>query len=88
MLTTNNDTTTLTTSTMKSQLKQLHNELSCLGHLQYPDEAAKEIFEFIQALSAHGVCYALTAKKPIQCNCLVSLSSQLKEGSSFTDQVA
>ena len=41
MLTTNNDTTTLMTSTMKSPLKCLHNEWRCLGHLQHPDEAAK-----------------------------------------------
>ena len=65
MLTTHNDTTTLTTSTMKSLLKQLHNEWSPLGHLQHPKEATKEIFDFIQALSAHGVCYTLTAKKPM-----------------------
>ena len=58
-----------------------------MGHLQHPDEATKEILDFIQALSAHGVCYALTAKKPMQCSCLASLSSQLEEGSSFTDQV-
>ena len=86
-LTTHNDTTTLTTSTMKSPLKRIHNEWSRLGRLQHPDEAAKEILDFIQALSAHGVCYALTAKKPTQCNCLASLSSRLEEGSSFTDQV-
>ena len=65
MLTTHNDTTTLTTSTMKLPLKRLHNEWSHLGHLQHPDEAAKEILDFIQGLSAHGVCYALTAKKPM-----------------------
>ena len=66
MLTTNKDTTTLTTSTMKSPLKHLHNEWSHLGHLQHPDEATKEILDFIKVLAAHGVCYALTAKKPIQ----------------------
>ena len=33
MLATNNDTTTSTTSTMKSPLKCLHNEESHLGHL-------------------------------------------------------
>ena len=48
---------------MKSPLKQLYNEWSRLGCLQHPDEAAKEILDFIQALSAHGVCYTLTAKK-------------------------
>ena len=86
-LTTNNNTTTLATSTMKSPLKCLHNEWSHLGHLQHPDEAAKEIMDCIQALATHGVCYALTAKKPMKCNCLASLSSRLEEWSSFTDQV-
>ena len=75
MLTTTNDTTTLTTSTIKSPLKCLHNEWSHLGHLQHPDEATKEILDFIQALAVHFVCYALTAKKPMQCTCLASLSS-------------
>ena len=74
-LTNNNNTTTLTTSTMKAPLKRLHNEWSHLEHLQHPDEATKEMLDFIQALSAHGVCYALTANKPMQCNCLASLSS-------------
>ena len=78
MLTTTKNTTTLTTSTMKSPLKCLHNEWSHLGHLQHPDEAAKEILDFIQALSAHGVCYALTAQNPTQCNCLAPLSSRLE----------
>ena len=50
---------------MKSPLKRLHNEWSHLGSLQHPNEATKEILEFIQALSAHGVCYTLTAKKPM-----------------------
>ena len=58
-----------------------------MGQLQHPDEAAKEILDFIQALSAHGVCYALAAKKTMQCNCLASLSSRLEEWSSLTDQV-
>ena len=73
-LTTNSDTTTLMTSTMKSPLKHLQNEWSHLGHLQHPDEAAKEILDF-KVLAAHGVCYASTAKKPTQCIFLVSLSS-------------
>ena len=42
-----------------------------MGCLQHPDEATTEILDFIQALSAHGVCYALTVKKPMQCNWLV-----------------
>ena len=67
-LTTHNDTTTLTTSTMKSLLKQLHNEWSRLGCLQHANEGAKEILDCIQAPSAYGVCYALTAKKATQCN--------------------
>ena len=72
---------------MKSPLKCLHNEWRHSGHLQHPDEAANEILDFVKALAAHGVCYALTAKKPTQCNFLASLSSQLEEGSSFTDHV-
>ena len=79
--------TTLMTSTVKSPLKCLYNEWRCLGHLQHPDEAANEILDFVKALAPHGVCYASTAKKPMKCNCLASLSSQLEEGSSFTDQV-
>ena len=59
MLSNNNNITTLTTSTMKSPLKWLHNEWSHLGHLQHPDEAAKEILDCILALAAHGVCCAM-----------------------------
>ena len=51
---------------MKFPLKHLHNEWRHLGHLQHPDEAAKEILDFIKVLAAHGVCNASTAKK--QCN--------------------
>ena len=40
MPTTNNNMTTLTTSTFKSPLKQLHNEWIHVEHLQHPDEAA------------------------------------------------
>ena len=74
-LTTNNNTTTMTTSTMKSPLKCLHNEWRHLEHLQHPDEAPIEILDFIKVLAVHGVCNALTAKNPMQCNCLASLSS-------------
>ena len=56
-----------------------------MGHLQHPDEATKEILDLIMMLAAHGVSNASTAKKPMQCNCLASLSSQLEEASSFTD---
>ena len=56
-LTTNNDTTTLMTSTMKSPLKCLHNKWRHLGHLQHPDEAIKDIFDFIKTLATHDVCY-------------------------------
>ena len=80
MSTTNNNMTTLTTSTLKSPLKFLHNEWIHVGHLWHPDEAANEILDFVKALAAHGVCYALTVKKPMQCNCLASLSSQLEKG--------
>ena len=55
MLTTTKDTTTLTTSTMKSALKWLHNKRSRLGHLQHPNEATKEILDSIQVLAAHSV---------------------------------
>ena len=44
---------------------------SCVRHLQHPDEATKKILDLIQVLAAHGVCYALTVKKPMQCNWLV-----------------
>ena len=50
MLTTNNNTTTLTISTMKSPLKCLHNKWSFLSHLQHPDKATKEIFVFYSGL--------------------------------------
>ena len=83
MTTTKNNMTTLA---VKSPLKCLHNEWRCFGHLKLPDEAANENLDFSKAVGAHGVCYGLTIKKPMQCNCFASLSSKLEEGPSFTDQ--
>ena len=31
-----------------------------------PNEAAKEILDFVKVVAAHGVCYGLIIKKPMQ----------------------
>ena len=84
MATTNNNTTTLA---WKSPLKCLHNEWRCFGHQKQPNKAASKALDFTKAVAAHGVCYGLTVKKQMQCNCLAELSSQMDDGPSFVDCV-
>ena len=54
------------------------HQVEMLGHLQHPDEAAKEILDFIKALAVHGACYAFAAKKTLECNCLASLLTEIR----------
>ena len=82
MTRTNNNMTTLA---LKSPLKCLHNEWRHFRHLKQPDEATNKVLDFIKAVAAHGVCYRLTVKKQMQCNCLAKLSSWMDHRPSFTD---
>ena len=63
------------------------NECRHFGHLEHTDKAANEVSDFIKAVAAHGVCYGLTVKKQMPCNCLAKLSSQMDDGPSSTDFV-